>query len=306
MQSKTVVLGSMGFIGSALYSRLQEKGVRATPIATSSKGPYRLDRDASWLLPALEGVDLVYLCAGRTGGVGRMARDPLSFVMPNARIHMNVFEACVQAGVRRIVCGQSITGYPDTPTAVTESQYGGSPLHPAYDVPGNSWRFIGKLGEWHEKKHGLEVVFVRPSNVYGPRNDFDPETSHVIEATVRKVYERHDPFVIWGNGEETRDPTYIDDLAEALTLCSDCPTGAYNIGTGQSVTVNDMVAILLKHAGHKPRIVHDETKPTAIQTRYLDCTKAKEVLGFEPRVDISEGLRLTYEWFADAQMPEAA
>jgi GDP-L-fucose synthase len=298
---RTVIIGSAGFIGSALSAKLTEKGIHHVALATSSKNALRLDQTPKWLVDELQGADLVYLCAGRTGGVGRMARDPLSFVMPNARIHMNVFEACVQAGVRRIVCGQSITGYPDTPTAVTESQYGGQPLHPAYDVPGNSWRFIGKLGEWHEKKHGLEVVFVRPSNVYGPRNDFDPETSHVIEATVRKVYERQDPFVIWGNGEETRDPTYIDDLAEALSLCGDCPTGAYNIGTGQSVSVRSMVSLLLTHVGFAPEVRFDLTKPTAIQTRYLDCTKAREVLGFEPKVDIRDGLKRTYDWFAAQQ-----
>lgn len=292
---KTVVLGARGFIGSALLVRLQEKGVEVWPIGTSSKNWFSLDGVPQWLVTDLEGVDLVYLCAGRTGGVGRMARDPLSFILPNVRIHMNVFEACAQAGVRRIVCGQSITGYPDSPEPMREDQYHEGTLHPAYHVPGNTWRFIDKLSSMF---NGLEVVFVRPSNVYGPRNDFDPLTSHVIEATVRKVYERQDPFVIWGNGSETRDPTYIDDLAEALTLCGDCPPGAYNIGTGQSVSVNDMVEVLLEHTGFQPEVVYDTSKPTAIQTRYLDITKARAVLGWEPKVSISDGLARTYEWFA--------
>ena len=297
MQSKTLVLGSLGFIGSALCQRLQDKGIAHVPIPTSSKGK-RLDRDADWLDAELEGADLVYLCAGRTGGVGRMARDPLSFVLPNVRIHMNVFEACQRAGVRRIVCGQSITGYQDTSMAVEEDQYHDGKLHPAYFVPGNTWRFIDRLAEMMKP---LEVVFLRPSNVYGPRNDFDPLTSHVIEATVRKVYERQDPFVVWGSGLEKRDPTYIDDLAEALTLAGDCPPGAYNIGTGQSVSVQDMVQILCEYADFHPTIEYDRTKPTAIPTRYLDCDKARHVLGWEPDVNIIEGLRVTYDWFAAHQ-----
>lgn len=294
MQSKTLVLGSLGFIGSALCQRLTEKGIEHRAVATSSRG-LRLDTDAGWLASELDGVDTVYLCAGRTGGVGRMANDPLSFVLPNVRIHMNVFEACKDAGVRRIVCGQSITGYPSTAMPVTEDEYHDGKLHPAYFVPGNTWRFIDRLAEMMKP---LEVVFLRPSNVYGPRNDFDPTTSHVIEATVRKVYERQDPFVVWGSGQEKRDPTYITDLAEALTLARECPPGAYNIGTGQSVSVQDMVGVLCAHASFHPRIEYDRTKPTAIPTRYLDCTQATQVLGFEPKVSIEEGLCLTYDWFA--------
>lgn len=295
MRSKVVVLGSMGFIGAALYEALCAKDIDAMPIATSSRNGMRLDKDTSWLPPVLEGADTVFLAAGRTGGVGRMARDPLSFVLPNVRIQMNVMEACQAAGVRRLVTGQSITGYPDTAAPVREDQYHEGKLHPAYFVPGNTWRFVDRMAAMMKQ---LEVVFVRPSNVYGPRNDFDAQTSHVIEATVRKVYERQDPFVIWGNGNEKRDPTYIDDLAEALTLCMDCPVGAYNIGTGQSVSVKEMVDILLVHAGFSPQIKFDTTKPTAIPTRYLDCTKAKTVLGWEPKVDIREGLARTYSWFA--------
>lgn len=295
---KTVVIGSNGFIGAALMDRLGQKGIEALGIGTSSRA-LRLDRDCWWLTNDLKGVDTVYLCAGRTGGVGRMQRDPLSFVLPNVRIHMNVFEACRDAGVRRVVCGQSITGYPDVPHPVEEDEYGLGTLHPAYFVPGNTWRFVDKLAAMFRD---LEVVFVRPSNVYGPRNDFDPITSHVIEATVRKVFERHDPFVIWGNGTETRDPTYIDDLAEALTLCSTCPVGAYNIGTGQSVSVNDMVKILCDYADFHPTIEYDLNKPTAIQTRYLNIEKTQSVLGWNPSVTIQEGLQRTLDWYKSTRL----
>lgn len=299
---KSLVLGSLGFIGSALYSRLLEKHEGVMALGTSSTAGMRLDKDADWLLPMLKDVDTVYCCAGRTGGVGRMQKDPLSFVLPNVRIQMNVMEACVRAGVRRFVSGQSITGYPDVAHPVEEDEYGMGTLHPAYYVPGNTWRFVDKLAQMFRD---LEVVFVRPSNVYGPRNDFDPQTSHVIEATVRKVYERQQPFVIWGNGEEKRDPTYIDDLAEAMTLCSTCPVGAYNIGTGQSVSVNQMCDILFDVADFHPAVEYDLSKPTAIQTRYLDISKTQEVLKWNPSVTIRDGLERTYSWFAQYQREAA-
>ena len=215
-----------------------------------------------------------------------MATDPFAFVRANVRIHLNVFEACERAGVRRVICPQSTTGYPDSPAPMREDQYFDEPTHPYYFAPAASWRFIDRLAAMHK---GLEVVFFRPSNVYGPRNSFDPQNSHVIEATVRKVAERHDPFVIWGDGTEKRDPTYIDDLAEAMTLCMDCPPGAYNIGTGQSVSVSEMVGLLCKHAGFQPEIRYDAGKPTAIPARYLDCSKARDVFGWTPKVGIEEG-----------------
>lgn len=301
----TLVLGTKGFIGQAVLERLKEKNVPAYGLNTS-RVTLPLDQDAKWLSHVLQErkIDVVYLCAGSTGGVGKMATDPLSFVLPNVRIHMNVFEACARAGVRRVVSSQSITGYPNVAIPVAESEYYDGELHPAYFVPGNTWRFVGRMAEMFKT---LELVFVRPSNVYGPRNDFDPQTSHVIEATVRKVYERQDPFVIWGNGQEKRDPTYIDDLAEAMSLCGDCPPGAYNIGSGQSVDVNQMVKILCDYADYHPELHYDTTKPSAIQTRYLDITKARSVLGFEPRVSIEEGLQRTYDWYAaEARLKESA
>lgn len=291
---RAVVVGADGFIGRAVFDRLREKGINARGVSTSSSGP-RLDICSSHEVAGIiQGADTVYLCAGRTGGVGRMARDPLSFVLPNVRIQMNVMEACLKAGVRRLVTGQSITGYPDTPEPVREDDYGRGELHPAYYVPGNTWRFVDKLASMFAP---LEVVFVRPSNVYGPRNDFDPQTSHVIEATVRKVHERQNPFVVWGDGSEKRDPTYIDDLAEAMTLCMDCPPGAYNIGTGQSVSVAEMVGMLCKYEGFAPEIRYDASKPTAIPARYLDCSKARDVLGWTPKVGIEEGLQRTLDWY---------
>ena len=296
MSSKILTLGSAGFIGRALCDKLDEHGIPYKGIACSSEW-LRLDQSAAWLERELVGVDTVYIAAGRTGGVGRMARDPLSFVLPNVRIQMNVMEACIKAGVRRVISGQSITGYPDTMLPVEEDEYQSGTLHPAYFVPGNTWRFVGRFAEMVSRASHLEVVFLRPSNVYGPRNDFDPQTSHVIEATVRKVYERQDPFIVWGNGEEKRDPTYIDDLAEALVQAREWPAGAYNIGTGQSVSVKDMVGVLLAHANFAPEVRYDSTKPTAIPTRYLDCNKAR-AMGWQPKVSIEEGLVRTFDWYA--------
>lgn len=288
-----VVLGSTGFIGAAVAEALRNQGRPAREIETSSEA-LRLDVGGQmWLLEELQGVDTVYLCAGRTGGVGRMASDPFSFVYPNVRIHMNVFEAAAKVGVRRVVCVGSTTGYPNSPEPMREEQYCQGELHPAYFVPGNAHRFIKRLAEMHT---GLQTVFFRPSNVYGPRNSFDPQNSHVIEATVRKVAEMQDPFVIWGTGKEVRDAIYIDDLAEAITYGAYCPPGDYNVGVGEEMDVNGIVNVLLKYAGHRPTIHHDLSKPTAIPARRVNTEKLRS-LGWAPHVSMEDGLKNTFDWY---------
>lgn len=295
---RVVVLGSSGFIGRAVYERLLAKGVGNVTAVMSSSSGFTLDRNCTWLDPVIQGVDTVYLCAGRTGGVGRMANDPFSFIYPNVRIHMNVFEACAAAGVRRVVCVQSTTGYADSDLPMREDQYLDGELHRAYVIPGNAHRFIYRLAQMHKD---LEVVFFRPSNVYGPHNSFDPQNSHVIEATVRKVAERQDPFVIWGNGLEVRDAVYIDDLADAMTLALNCPTGAYNVASGEEMNVNEIVSELLDAEGFHPRIHYDTTKPTAIAARRLDISKAGAFLGWEPKVTMRDGLLRTLAWYKQSR-----
>lgn len=278
-----VVVGSRGFIGSAVANALPE----VMDYPCSSHGYMK---DCENLL--LDGVDTVYLCAGRTGGVGRMEKDPFSFVLPNVKIHMNVFEQCRQAGVKRVVCIQSTTGYPDTGDAVKEDDYATGKLHPKYIYPGTAHRFIYSLAGMY--KSNFDTLFFRPSNVYGPGNNFDPQFSHVIEATVRKVVERQDPFVIWGDGTETRDAIYIDDLVAAMTM--DLPAGAYNVGSGEEMSVFDIATTLMNQADFLPKVEFDTSKPTAIPARRVNCEKLRGY-GWTPKVTMKEGLKKTLDWY---------
>lgn len=278
-----VVFGSMGFIGSAVSKRLPD----AWHVPSSSHG-YFLDGEG--IEKHIGEGDTVYLCAGRTGGVGRMAKDPFSFVLPNVRIHMNVFEACRQAGVKKVVCIQSTTGYPNTGEPVDEEDYDTGDLHPKYFCPGTAHRFIYRLAQMYP----MDILFFRPSNVYGPENNFDPQYSHVIEATVRKVAERQDPFVIWGDGTETRDAVYIDDLVDAMLM--DLPAGAYNVGSGEEMSVNEIATILIEEEGYDPDIKYDPGKPTAIAARRVNCDKLRGY-GWRPKTSMKQGLKKTLDWY---------
>jgi len=177
---------------------------------------------------------------------------------------------------------------------MVESQYLDGEVHPAYNVPGNVHRFVKRLALLHK----FETLFFRPSHVYGPGNDFDPQTSHVVEAVVRKVAEKQDPFVIWGDGSAIRDGIYIDDFVEAMALAADpeLPPGDYNVGTGVDTSVNRMIDILCEYADFHPKIEHDLSKPSSIPARRVSTERLRS-MGWTPKVSMEEGLKRTYDWY---------
>ena len=290
---RTLVCGASGFIGSALLPALLAAGheARGTYNENGADGLLRADLTLryDWRRLIAERPEVVFMCAGKTGGSGL---DPLHFVTDNALMALHMYRECAAAGVKRIVYLSSTTGYPDSAEPMREEQYFDGELHPAYFNPGHTKRFIERLGAmW---AHKVETVFVRVGGVYGPGGDFDPVSSHVIEATIRKVAERQDPLTLWGDGLSVRDALYIDDLVSALIQCAEWPAGAYNLATGEPMSVNDILHTLLAHADHQPRIERDLTKPQMIPARYLDCSKARS-MGWSPTVSMREGIIRTFE-----------
>lgn len=303
---KLLVCGSAGFIGSALTAELSALGHEVTG-TVNSRNPAApvpgvryteadLTARACWRT-ALDCAqpEVVYMCAGKTGGSGL---DPLHFVTDNALMALQMYRQCAEHGVKRIVYLSSSTGYPEMLEPAQEDDYFEGDPHPAYFNPGHTKRFIERLGAmW---AHKIDTVFVRVAGVYGHGSDFDLATSHVIEATIRKVAEKHDPIILWGDGHAVRDAVYISDFVDGLVRCLDWAAGAYNFATGAPMSVNAMLHLLLAHSGHQCRVERDLSKPQMIAARLLDCSKAR-ALGWEPRVMMPEGLRNTYDWFTYAR-----
>lgn len=293
------VAGGAGFIGRHLVKALVAEGenVRSSYFSKRVDLPTNkvwVDlRDREQTYEFVKGCETVYLCAGETVGVGVASKDRLVLVPSTVVINATMFEACHRAGVKTLVAMSSSTGYPDVPHAVKEDEYHG-PLFPLYREIGTVKRFCEDLGRMYD---GMNVIFLRATNVYGPHDDYNLETSHVVAALIRKVASRMDPLPIWGDGEDMRDIIHVDDMARALSWARHV-TGhqSFNIGLGASYSINDMLAALTSHAGYAPKIEYKDG-PRAIRIRRVDVTKARYVMGFEVKIGINEGLTRTLDWY---------
>lgn len=296
-----VLVCGTGFIGTHLARALVAAGHHVVSTVNNHEPEPRVEgvkyTDAdltvrgSWTTAlACAKPEIVYMVAGKTGGSGL---DPLHFVTDNALIALNMFRSCAEFGVKRIVAMSSTTGYPAYLHPVAEDVYFHGEPYPAYFNPGHTRRFIERLAAMYPQ---IRTTFIRCAGAFGPGDDFDPVSSHVIGATVRKVAERHDPIVIWGDGLAVRDGTYIDDLVRAIMLCEEAPAPAYNIGHGRGMSVRAIVDTLCEAAGYSPRIEYDLTKPKMIPARILNCSRAND-LGWIPLVGMEDGLRITLDWY---------
>ncbi|MEI8010956.1 MAG: NAD-dependent epimerase/dehydratase family protein [Candidatus Omnitrophota bacterium] len=308
---KILVTGAAGFIGAHLLARLLTAGARVRA-AIHRRESSVLDERVEYIRGDLtlmtdcrrvaSGVDMVFHCAASTSGAAVIERTPMVHVTPNIVMNAQLLEAAYQAGVKKFLWISSSTGYPDTGAwAVSEPEMmQGDPYEKYYHV-GWMKRYSEILCRTYgEKIHPLmTTVVLRPTNIYGEHDDFDPRTSHVFAALIRKVAERQDPLEVWGTGEDVRDLVYIQDFIDAMLTAMEKVEGydVFNIGLGEGYAVKDLLNRMLAVEGYTPRIICDPSKPTTIPVRRVDISKARKTLGFSPGVGIDEGIRRTLAWY---------
>ncbi len=312
-QGKNVlVAGGAGFIGINLIGRMLKLGakVRAT---VHRKEPvirdYRIDY-ASCNLFSMEDcqrvvrdIDYVFMCAANTSGAAVIATTPLVHVTSNITMNAQLLEAAYFAKVKKFVFLSSNAAYPPSGGRYVreEEMFNGDPYATYFGV-GWMKRYTEILCRMYSEKlkTTMPAVVVRPSNIYGPYDDFDPATSHVMAATIRKVVERQNPLKVWGTGDDVRDLIYIDDFIDGLVLAAE-KINTYdpvNIGFGKGYSIKELLLILMQIEGcHDLKIEYDPSKPSMIPIRLIDVSKAERQLGFRAETDVVEGMAKTIEWY---------
>jgi GDP-L-fucose synthase len=248
----------------------------------------------------MRGVDLVFHAAGAVSGTGVGADHAMAGIAKNLNLTAQVLQAAWTTGVQRILVFSSSTVYPASDHPIREDEAAEHAPHPSYLGYGRMRRYFEHLAEFVASRSDVKVALVRPTAVYGPHDDFDPGTSHVVPALVRKAVEKLDPFEVWGTGDGVRDFLHVEDFARGclLTMERHAACDPVNIGYGSAVTIRRVVDIILEAAGHSGADVRfDASKPTAIPIRLVDTSKAKRLLGFEPRIPIETGLRDLVRWY---------
>jgi len=309
-RSRILVAGATGLVGRNLTEKLASQGAFVRAVSRTRTFPYvhhnienfRCDLTRkSNCENAVKNVDYVVLCAASTAGAATIASTPMVHVTPNVLINSQMLEAAANAGVKKFIWLSSTTGYPPSDDAyVTEDQmFDGEPYEKYYYV-GWMKRFTEVLCNMYSNKLELmPTVVLRPTNIFGPHDKFDPQKSHVLPALIRKAAERQDPFEVWGDGNDIRDFIYVDDMVDAILLALK-KLDSYdpiNIGMGKTYTVREILDIILGIEGYSPEVVYNSDRPSMIPVRKVNVDKAKQLLDFDAKVGIEEGIRRTMEWY---------
>jgi GDP-L-fucose synthase len=294
------VTGGAGFLGTAVVRDLEDVGARVR-IVRSSEHDLR-DPDAT--RDAVDGAAVVIHLAARVGGIGFNRRNPGPLVYDNLAIGANVFEQSRLAGVGKLVAACSVCAYPKfTPVPFSEDDLWNGYPEESNAPYGLAKKMLLVLSDAYRRQYGFDSCAPVLANLYGPNDNFDLEDSHVIAAMIRKFIDAREAgdaeVVLWGSGEPTREFLYVDDAARALLLSAELLNTAepVNIGNGQETRIRDLADAIKGLTGFAGEIAWDAAMPDGQPARYLDVTRARELMGFEAEVSLEEGLRRTIESF---------
>lgn len=300
---KILVTGGAGFLGSFIVEKLMERGIPRQNIIIPRSSEADL---CKWenCRKVVEGVDIAIHLAGKVGGIGFNRGNPGILFYDNAIMGIQMMEAARQSGVEKFICLGTVCAYPKfTPVPFKEDN-----LWDGYPEETNAPYGIAKKmllvqAQAYRQQYGFNAIYLLPVNLYGPRDNFDPKSSHVIPALIKKMVdaigENRDEVVIWGTGNASREFLYVEDCAEGILLAAERynKPEPVNLGVGKEIKIKDLVELIVELSGFKGRITWDTTKPDGQPRRCLDTTRAEREFGFKATTDFREGLKKTIEWY---------
>ena len=298
-----MVTGGAGFLGSFVVEALRERGCVAPFVPRSRDYDLRREADIARMLADTR-PDLIIHLAAVVGGIGANRENPGRFFYDNLIMGAQLMEGARQAGVSKFVAIGTVCSYPKFARVPfrEEDIWEGYPEET--NAPyGLAKKMLLVQSQAYREQYGFNSIFLLPVNLYGPRDNFDPSSSHVIPALVRKCAEAVESgapeIVVWGTGSATREFIYVADAAEAIVLAAERYDSSepVNLGTGSEISIRDLVTLIVRQTGFTGRITWDGSKPDGQPRRMLDTDRAARFFGFRAKTSFEEGLRQTIEWY---------
>ena len=304
---RALVTGGGGFLGSYLVERLQERG---DEVFVPRRAEFDLTEwdDARRLFETAR-PEVVFHLAAEVGGIGANRANPGRYWYANLIMGTHVLELSRRHEVAKLLVAGTVCAYPKfTPTPFHEDDlWNGYPeeTNAPYGVAKKSI-LVG--AQAYREQYGLDSVYLLPANLYGPRDNFDLETSHVVPALIRKMLEGSEGVVLWGDGSPTREFLYVEDAADAFVAAADRYSGPepLNIGTGEEISIRALAETIEELTGFEGEIVWDSAMPNGQPRRRLDTTRATELLSWRAATPLRDGLERTIEWYRARAAADAA
>ena len=301
---KILVTGGAGFLGSFIVEKLvKEKEVSPRNIRVPRSKEMDL-RKWETCVKVVKGADIVIHLAAKVGGIGFNKKYPATLFYDNAIMGIQLMEAARQEGVQKFVALGTVCAYPK----YTSVPFSEEDLWNGYPEETNAPYGIAKKillvqAQAYRQQYGFNAIYLLPVNLYGPRDIFDPESSHVIPALIKKMvdakFEGKNEVVVWGTGKASREFLYVEDAAEGILLATenyDKPDPV-NLGASEEITIKELVKLIAQLTEYKGKIVWDTSKPDGQPRRCLETSRAKKEFGFEAKTDFVEGLKRTIDWY---------
>ena len=300
---RIVVTGGAGFLGSSVVQKLEERDCKEIFVPRSRdynlveiEAVKRLYRDAK--------PDIVIHLAASVGGIGANMINPGSFFYENLMMGVQLIEQGRQSGIEKFVAIGTICAYPKfTPVPFKEENLWNGYPEETNAPYGLAKKMLLVQSQAYRQQYGFNAIYLLPVNLYGPGDNFDPESSHVIPALIKKVFDAKDEgqrkIVAWGSGKPTREFLYVEDAAEGIVLATEKynKSEPVNLGAGFEISIKDLAEMICELSGFDGKIEWDTSKPDGQPRRRLDTNRAKKEFGFEAKMDFREGLRRTIKWY---------
>lgn len=304
LKAKIYVAGCQGLVGSALANRLRALGY--TNLLLPSKKQCDLANPDSTMEFFIENEpEYVFVAAAKVGGIVANSESPVDFGIINTKIAINVLRAAHALRVNKLIFLGSSCIYPRIcPQPIREEYLLTGHLEPTNEMYAIAKIFSLKLCDAYRQQHGCNFISAMPCNLFGPRDNFNLTSSHVIPALMRKVYEaktnKAPTFTVWGTGSPLREFLYADDLADACIFLMQNynQAGTVNVGTGIEVSIKQLAELMCEVVGYEGQLVFDTSKPDGTPRKVLDISKIK-ALGWSPTTTLRSGLEATYKWFTE-------